>query len=49
MEYSKDFVLNSGGNRVATDGVDSYGRLWTTMDKLKACVLASQKFMVIVF
>jgi hypothetical protein len=27
MEYSKDFVLNSGGNRVATDGVDNYGRI----------------------
>jgi hypothetical protein len=34
---------------VATDGVDNYGRLWTTMDKLKTCVLASQKIVVIVF
>ena len=42
MEYSKDFVLNSGGNRVATDGVDNYGQI-------KGLRFGSHKFMVIVF
>jgi len=33
----------------AYDGVDNYGRLWTTMDKSIGCVLASSDFVGIVF
>ena len=49
IEYSKDLLIFPGGNRVATDGVDNYGQLWTTIDKLRAYVLASQILRIIVF